>query len=108
MLFWLRVSHFPLWRMKWRSRVRVALRPRCASAPLPFFTERTGHTVRIVRGSDERLGGAGAVQQILATGSSDVDVFRIDGTWQGMMRPHVRPRAAGGRAERGMVPADHR
>lgn len=54
-----------------------------------IFTERTGHTVRIVEVPTNASEALALFQQILATGSSDVDVFRIDGTWQGMMAPFM-------------------
>jgi trehalose/maltose transport system substrate-binding protein len=53
------------------------------------WAKKTGHQVRIVstpNSSSERLA---LYQQLLAAGSSDIDIFQIDVIWPGILAPHL-------------------
>ncbi|ODT75973.1 MAG: ABC transporter substrate-binding protein [Pelagibacterium sp. SCN 64-44] len=54
-----------------------------------MFEERTGHTVNIVAVPNNATEMLALYQQLLSARSSDLDVLRIDGTWQGMLEPFM-------------------
>ncbi|MCH8882566.1 MAG: ABC transporter substrate-binding protein [SAR324 cluster bacterium] len=50
---------------------------------------RTGHQVRLVQSPNLSNNRLGLFQQMLASGSSDVDVFQIDVIWPGILGAHL-------------------
>jgi trehalose/maltose transport system substrate-binding protein len=54
-----------------------------------MFEERTGHTVNIVSVPNNATEMLALYQQLLSARSPDLDVLRIDGTWQGMLEPFM-------------------
>jgi len=58
-----------------------------------MFQQRTGHRVNIVAVPNNATEQLALYQQLLSASSSDLDVLRIDGTWQGMLAPFMEDMA---------------
>src|SRR3712207_1886886 len=52
------------------------------------WAKRTGNTVRIVSTPNSATERLALYQQLLAAGSSDIDVFQIDVVWPGILGQH--------------------
>lgn len=60
-------------------------------ASVKAFEDATGHKIKVVEaptGSTNRLAW---VQQQLASGTTEIDVFLVDAVWAGLLRNHLEP-----------------
>jgi len=54
-----------------------------------MFQQRTGHRINIIAVPNNATEQLALYQQLLSASSPDLDVLRIDGTWQGMLAPFM-------------------
>ncbi|WNG18115.1 ABC transporter substrate-binding protein [Cystobacter fuscus] len=52
------------------------------------WAKKSGHEVKLVSGSTDASEQLTVFQQQLSTGSSDIDVFRVDAVWPGILGAH--------------------
>ncbi len=53
------------------------------------WEKQTGHTVRVISAPSSTTEQLALYQQMLSTGSSDIDVFQIDVIWPGILGSHL-------------------